>query len=114
MWARLNQKFLSTSAIVSISFDILLIVCKDIFICSCSLKHFLYPARKFYARKTDIKLYVITSIHLPIQEALDCLQEHALILPLQKLYQIHLSNSKELDYQTLEQFDLVDTYFYSK
>ena len=55
-----------------------------------------------------------TSIHSPNQEVLEYPQKHALILHVQKLYQAHIANSIKLDYLDLVQFDLVDSYFYSK
>ena len=56
----------------------------------------------------------IISIHLPNQEALEYPQKHALILHVQKLYQVRLANITGHHYLGLVQFDLVDTYFCSK
>ena len=49
-----------------------------------------------------------------IQEVLEYPQKHALILHIQKPYQVRLANTTGRDYLGLVQFDLIDTYFYSK
>ena len=49
-----------------------------------------------------------------IQEVLEYPQKRALILHVQKLYQVRLENSTRHDYLGLVQFDLVDMYFCSK
>ena len=56
----------------------------------------------------------ITSIHLPNQETLEYPQKHALIIHVQKLYQVRTENSTSYDYLGLVQFYLISTYFYSK
>ena len=55
----------------------------------------------------------IISIHLPNQEVLEYPQKHALILHVQKPYQVHLAISTRRDYLDLVQFDLVATCFCS-
>ena len=56
----------------------------------------------------------ITSIYSPNQEVLEYPQKYASILHAQKLYWVRPANSTGHDYLVLVQFDLVDTYFYSK
>ena len=56
----------------------------------------------------------IISIHLPNQEVPEYPQKYALILQVQKPYQVRSANSARHDYLGLVQFDLVDMYFYSK
>ena len=56
----------------------------------------------------------LTSIHLPNQEALEYPWKHALVLHVQKLYQIRPENRTRHICPGLVQFDLVDTYFYSR
>ena len=55
-----------------------------------------------------------TSIYSPNQEVLEYPQKHALILHVQRLYWVRPANNTGHDYLVLVQFDLVDTYFYSK
>ena len=57
---------------------------------------------------------MITSIYSPNQEVPEYLQKHALILHVQKLYRVRPANSTRHNYLGFAQFDLVDTYFYSK
>ena len=52
-----------------------------------------------------------TSIHLPSQEVLEFPEKHALILHVQKLYQVRPATSTRHDYLGLVQFNLFDTYF---
>ena len=56
----------------------------------------------------------IISIHSPNRGALEYPQKHALILHVQKLYQVRPANSTRNNYLGLVQFDQVDTHFYSK
>ena len=56
----------------------------------------------------------IISIHSPNQEVPGCPQKHALILHVQRPYQVCPANSTRRDYPGLVQFDLVNTYFCSK
>ena len=51
-----------------------------------------------------------TSIHTPNQEVLEFPQKHALILHVQKPYQVRAANNTRHDYLGLVQFDLFDTY----
>ena len=57
---------------------------------------------------------LLTFIHLPNQETLEYPQKHALILHAKRPFQVRSTNSTRRDYLGLVQFDLVDTYFYSK
>ena len=61
-----------------------------------------------------MKLNVITSIHSPNQEVLEYPQKYASILHVQNPYEVRPANNIGHDYQVLVQFDLVDTYFYSR
>ena len=56
----------------------------------------------------------IISIHSPNQEVLEYPEKHAVILHVQKLYQVRLADSTRRNSLGLVQFDLVDTYFYSR
>ena len=55
-----------------------------------------------------------TFTHSLNQEVLEYPQKHALILHVQKLYQVRPANSTRHDYLGLVKFDLVDMYFCSK
>ena len=68
----------------------------------------------FYNPKGLQKWCAITSIHSPNQEVPEYLQKHASILHVQKLYQVHPANNTGRSYLVLVQFDLINTYFYSK
>ena len=89
----------------------LIIICHP----NLSLKHacgnhlFCFITQKGY--KNDS---AIISIPLPNQVVPEYPQKHALILHVQKPYQIRPANSTRHDYLGLVQFDLVDTYFCSK
>ena len=50
----------------------------------------------------------LTSIHLPNQEAPEYPQKHALILHVQRPYQVRPADNTTYDYLGLVQFDLVD------
>ena len=80
-----------------------------------SLKHAFGNHFSFYdpgrVTKNDS---AIISIRLPNQEVSEYLQKHALILHVQKLYQVHLINSTRHEYLGLVQFDPVVMFFYSK
>ena len=60
------------------------------------------------------KLNMIFSIHSLNQEVLEYPQKFASILHVQKIYQARPANSTGRDYLVPVQFDLVDTYFYSR
>ena len=60
------------------------------------------------------KLNVISSIHPPNQEVLEYPEKNASILHIQKLYQDGPANNTRDDFVALAQFDLGDTYFYSR
>ena len=72
------------------------------------------PRYSFVTLRQATKLNGITSTYLPNQEALEYPLEYATILRFQKLYLVHLTNSTRHNYLALVQFDLVDTYFYSR
>ena len=72
---------------------------------------------KYFELNSDIQgqnRCAIISIHSPSQKVLEYPQKHALILQVQKLYQARPANSTGHDYLGLVQFELVDTYFFSK
>ena len=60
------------------------------------------------------RLNVITSIHSPNQEVPEHPQKYASILHAQMLYRVRPVNSTGHDCLVLVQFDLIDTYFYSR
>ena len=84
---------------------------EDIFFSSCLW-------RNICVSITDIKFFtklsVIISIHSPNQEVPGYPHECASILQEQKLYRIRPANRTEHDYLVAVQFDLIDTYFYSR
>ena len=57
---------------------------------------------------------MITSIHSPNQEVLEYPQNYESILHAQRLYRVRPANSTGYDYLVLVQFNLVNTYFYSR
>ena len=61
-----------------------------------------------------MKLNVITSIHTPNQEMLEYPWKHVSILHAQKFCRAHPVNNTANDCLALVEFDLVDTYLYSR
>ena len=57
---------------------------------------------------------MIISTHSPNQEIPEYPQRRASIFHSKKLYQVHFANSTGHDCLVLLQFDLIDTYFYSR
>lgn len=57
---------------------------------------------------------MVTFIYLSAQKILEYPLEYASTFHIQKLYQVHLSNSEKLDYVGRRQLSLVYMYFYSR